>query len=166
MSYHKLVVGIEHLMTGISIGTRPGESNELGVLTFRRESPSTIGVYSTQPIVAYWDATQSDVQSTEVEEIPEPELGEGSAEWYAKVMAPAMNKTDNAAIENYVAHQGLWINNPPLPPWAVVAAMRRKHGAEADQYISALRWDGLMGCWFYTYKGMLLGVERDGYIHT
>jgi hypothetical protein len=44
--------------------------------------------------------------------------------------------------------------------------MRRKHGKEADKYIQQLRWDAMNKCWFYTYTGMYLGVEQDGYIHS
>lgn len=27
-------------------------------------------------------------------------------------------------------------------------------------------WDTIMGCWLFWHKGMMIGVEVDGYIHS
>jgi len=27
-------------------------------------------------------------------------------------------------------------------------------------------WDTIMGCWLFRHKGMMMGVETDGYIHS
>lgn len=33
---------------------------------------------------------------------------------------------------------------------------------EVADILERVRWD-LMGCWMYTWKGMWLGIEPDGY---
>lgn len=32
--------------------------------------------------------------------------------------------------------------------------------------VPELKWDSMMGCWFFIVSGMFHGVELDGYIHT
>lgn len=162
---HQLLIGVEHLMTGVQVSAMDPEGSPTGgVLTFERESASIVRVLCDQPILAYWPVKQLEIHSTEVTDYEPVRHGYGEAEWCAQVMASAMRKADSVAIDNYHSRQR---NDkaPPLPD-AVILAMRRKHGAQADSFISALQWDGLNGCWCYEHAGMYLGVEQDGYIHS
>jgi len=61
-----------------------------------------------------------------------------------------------------------------LPP-AVVEGVRRycrQHQGDsgglpdASELIASLRWDGLMGCYWFERSGMYHGVELDGSVHT
>ena len=29
-----------------------------------------------------------------------------------------------------------------------------------------MRWDALSGCWMFFWRGMWLGIEPDGYVHS
>jgi len=29
-----------------------------------------------------------------------------------------------------------------------------------------MRWDALSGCWMFHWRGMWLGIEPDGYVHS
>lgn len=167
---YKMLLGIEHLMTGVQFaetcpedppidnGLPPSEA----MYTFHQESPSIVCVVSDKPFDACWPVHGSFIDSTPC--TPEEEVkyekiryGKGEAEWWAKVAGEALRQTYHLPTAAIPGKQ---------PPDAVLRAMRRKHGATADTYIAMLRWDGLNGCWFYTLNGMYLGVEPDGYIHS
>ena len=50
---------------------------------------------------------------------------------------------------------------PRLPREVMSAAVTRGIA------LPRLRYDALMGCWFVpNWKGMFLGIEKDGYAHT
>lgn len=54
-------------------------------------------------------------------------------------------------------------------PTAVLGAISRKFAGDVVQLaktLRELRYDALMGCYYFTYAGMYHGVEPDGYIHT
>ena len=158
---HKMLLGIEHLMTGLQLTARDNPGNK-PVFTFQQESPSIVCVLCDDPFMAYWPPKQSFLESTECapEEIIKYEQAkpnEGEAEWWAKVAGEALRQTYHLPTANITGNQ---------PPDVVTRAMRRKHGKEADKYIQQLRWDGMNKCWYYTYAGMYLGVEEDGYIHS
>ena len=146
---HKLVLGIEHLMTGVQV---MGKS-ESQVFQFHRESPSMVAIVSDEPFDSYWPVNHAFIQSTEYPEMatsPE-QYGTGEVEHYAKRVVPAMVKADE------------WPDmNPPLP-WPVVKAMRNKFGSAVWPPLS---YDSICKCWMFTYCGMVHGVEPDGYIHT
>lgn len=144
-------MGIEHLMTGAQVGST-ATGQWAGSFTFERESASVIRVSSSDPFVIYWPMYGSTVESYEVEEGPEVRHGHGEAQWYGQVMAEAMRKAEDHGVPNL--------------PGPVVQAMRNKHGKDAHQCIKQLTYDRLNGCWFYTWEGMMLGVEPDGYIHS
>ena len=166
---HKMLLGIEHLMTGVQFAeTRPEEppiDNGLppseAMYTFHQESPSIVCVVSDKPFDACWPVYDSFINSTPCtpeEEVKYKKLryGRGEAEWWAQVAGEALRQTYHLPTASIISNQ---------PPDAVIRAMRRKHGKEADKYIQQLRWVGMNKCWFYTYAGMYLGVEQDGYIH-
>ena len=167
---YKMLLGIEHLMTGVQFAeTRPEDppiDNGLppseAMYSFHQESPSVVCVVSDKPFDAYWPVHDSFINSTPC--TPEEEAkyrkiryGVGEAEWWARVAGEALRQTYHLPTANIREHQ---------PPDTVIRAMRRKHGKDADKYIQQLRWDDMNKCWFYTYAGMYLGVEEDGYIHS
>lgn len=159
---HKLLLGIEHLMTGVQLRVDMSLPDYQETLHFQQESPSVVRVICAEPFNAYWPHSQSFLSSVECtpEEAKTYEsikYGSGEAEWWAKVAGDALRQTYHLPTANITGNQ---------PPDAVIRAMRRKHGKEADKYIQQLRWDAMNKCWFYTYAGMYLGVEEDGYIHS
>lgn len=48
----------------------------------------------------------------------------------------------------------------------VEASIRVAFPKEADKIISELKYDSLMGCYYFHLYGMYMGVEHDGYIHS
>ncbi len=163
---HVLVLGIEHLMTGIQL------FGDVDAFQFERESPSMVKVTANGPFKAYWP-NRSILDSVPVEEPFETHFPkDGEVEWYAKRMAEAMRKCDEESykMQNYarrpMEYPGEELSpTEPYPfPKAVVDAMRNKHGADADTFLSRLRWNG--DHWFYNHDRMYIGVEPDGYIHT
>ena len=165
---HKLLLGIEHLMTDIQLmeqnPQRPPNSpyHNPAVFKFQQESPSMVRVLCEEPFQAYWPHTQGFVYSTpcsleEITEYDKAKYSVGEAEWWAQVAGEALRQTYHLPTANIREHQ---------PPDTVIRAMRRKHGKDADKYIQQLRWDAMNKCWFYTYAGMYLGVEQDGCIYS
>ncbi len=168
---HKMLLGIEHLMTGVQLRVDMSLPDYQETLQFQQESPSVVRVICAEKFNAYWPqrhsyllGRHSQVFLSSVECTPEEEktyealkYGAGEAEWWAQVAGEALRQTYHLPTANIREHQ---------PPDTVIRAMRRKHGKEADKYIQQLRWDAMNKCWFYTYAGMYLGVEQDGYIHS
>ena len=159
---HKLLLGIEHLITGVQLRGTSTTPDYPGTYTFHMESPSIIRVLSDGEFMAYWPHTNSTVDSTpctteEATQYEKIRYSHGEAEWWARVAGEALRQTYHLPTAKIAGNQ---------PPDAVIRVMRRKHGKEADKYIQQLRWDDMNKCWFYTYAGMYLGVEQDGYIHS
>lgn len=60
-----------------------------------------------------------------------------------------------------------------VPPVVVNAILRKfrdgndYNRSEFNRVMAELHWDNLNGCYFFTWAGMVCGVEEnDGYIHT
>lgn len=158
---HKLIIGFEHLMTGVQLRSEKGD-----LLTFERESPSMVRVLSDSPIESYWPAKQAWITSEELAaELEAEKYSEGEIEWYAQKVCPELVALDSVANQQYRNHNVRFYGEDmkDLPP-AVIKAMRRKHGAEANLYIRELKPYG--SYWGYEIHGMFLGVEPDGYIHS
>lgn len=169
---YKLLLGIEHLMTGVQVQCKDP-------VIFERESASVVRVTSDSPIRAYWPVKQAFL---EAEDLPaevlthEAKFSNGEAEHYAKNVAAVMQDREQRSYDmqtysrrpDYPGPDGIdsrYAPGEPSPfPMAVVRAMRRKHGAEADKFLAMLRWAG--DHWFYHLGNMYLGVEPDGYIHS
>ena len=174
---HKLLLGIEHLMTGVQLRGTSTTPDYPGTYTFHMESPSIIRVLSDGEFMAYWPHANSTIDSTpctveEVAQYEKTKYSHGEAEWWAQVAGEALRGLYSPAImddRSTLTDLGLVRRVKKIseaPPLPVLRAMRAKHGKEADKYIQQLRWDGMNKCWFYTYAGMYLGVEEDGYIHS
>lgn len=63
------------------------------------------------------------------------------------------------------------MNKPERMPKEVYDAIIRyskRHDANPVEMLSPdnLKWDGIMGCYFFYRNGMFHGVEIDGHIHT
>lgn len=168
MKRHKLLLGIEHLMTGVQV------NNDGYDLEFHRESPSIVRIESHGPITAYWPINGATINSEEFDAKP-ARYGGGEAEWYALVVGKSMAEADDKSysMQTYTRRADWMIDGKPSRyapgepqrfPEAVVTAMRRKHGAKADEFLAQLRWAG--DHWFYNHERMYIGVEPDGYIHT
>lgn len=56
--------------------------------------------------------------------------------------------------------------NPPLPVRRAIVLKFLDNLERAEQILKALGYDGIMGCYYFTYAGMFHGVEPNGYIHT
>ena len=37
---------------------------------------------------------------------------------------------------------------------------------DGDTVLKEMQWDSLNGCWMISRWGMMIGIEKDGYIHT
>ena len=164
----KLLLGIEHLFTGIKVQVE-GEA----VITFVRESASVVMAVSTGKMKAYHDATQCYVESVamtkEEEKYGKEEYRAGAVEYYADKLPPRMREVELGAIEP-LQYRMQRANNPdvelvPVPAIVDVALMNR-FGKEAASIKHRMHWDGLNGCWLVEWQGMLLGIEQDGYIHS
>lgn len=164
---HQLLIGIEHLMTGIVL--QPAEGC---TIQFERESASIVRAISDKPFAAHWPVSQSWMNSTE--SIKSASVySHGEAEWYGQVVAPALAAQDERSqitMQTYTRPprmygEGRYAPSEPAPfPWAVVRAMRRKFGKDADKWLAELRWS--RDHWFFIKDRMYHGVESDGYIHT
>jgi hypothetical protein len=53
----------------------------------------------------------------------------------------------------------------PNLPWAK-STLLAAHPTTTEGELNTLRWDSLMGCYLVQWKGMLLGIETDGHIHS
>ena len=147
---YQMLIGIEHLMTGLRLAA-PRE------VRFERESASVIRLVSNEPFAAYWPAKTAFLTAVEVPDTEPVKYSGGEVEWFGQRAAESMRTFD----KNNSRSQ--WADS--LEP-AVIKAMRAKHGANAELYIMALRWSAIDRCYFYSHNNMLCGVEPDGYIHT
>jgi hypothetical protein len=187
--YHKIEVGIEHVMTGICFHLAEGASG----IQFHPVSATMFAAYSDKEFSATWPVTQGTVYSTPAE-MPKSDYTDGESRWYANVMASAMRAADDRSYdmqtynrrgdEHYnpvcvhcgfidnaicVNHKPGYTsryqpNEPRMFPKAVVRAMRRKFGKDADEWLAKLRWSH--DHWYFHYANMYHGVEPDGHIHT
>jgi len=54
-------------------------------------------------------------------------------------------------------------------PTAVVEAIQNKFFPDTQQIVKVLqelRYDSLNGCYYFTWAGMYIGIEQDGYMHS
>lgn len=163
---HVLLVGIEHLMTGIQIKTQGAR--------FERESASVIRVTSHLPIEAYWPVNGAFMMSTD-QDVTLPQYSAGEAEHYAQVVGPALVDIDLRSydMQTYTRTAEYYYNGdyhrlaetePSRFPEAVIKSMRRKWGAKANEWLAKLRWS--RDHWFFHHASIYHGVEPDGHIHT
>jgi hypothetical protein len=156
---YSTIVGIEHLMTGVQIRAE-------GVVQIEPHGSTQFKLSSDQDFDAYALVPMQMLQTSETDnkwpsKVPSATFGEFE---YHSVHTSAL--LVDAAYKSFAAqgkNRTIEHTEPPFTP-AVVAAMRRKHGADADTYLAKLQWAGKY--WFYTHNNMYVGVEPDGHIHT
>jgi len=150
---YQMVIGIEHLMTGILFDAN-------AALQFNRNSASTFRITSSEPFNSYWLPRQIFLSAIEITEsensAPEPRCSVGEVEWYAQVMAQAMAFAEGKAAQT---------NEGQQVPYPVLRGLMRKFGVEAGTWVKQLRYSH-MGCWMFNWCGMVLGVEKNGDIHS
>lgn len=167
---HKLLLGIEHLFTGIEVCSRDIHAP----IRFVKESASVVAAVSKEPMVAYWLATQGWLESVEMtkeeeEKHKKVKYTQGAAEYYARKVAPRMREGELGEIEP-LEYRKARARHPeielvPIPREVDVALMNR-FGEAATSAKHQMFWDALGGCWMLQWAGMLLGIEKDGYIHS
>lgn len=173
MKAHGIILGIEHLMTGLVLTPKDGHA-----IQFIRESPSCVKAISDEPFYASWGMNPTILMDSTEFEYEYKAPGHGDVEWYAGVVADAMIKAERRLYDMqtytrkadefgdpYEGGTGYYARGEPVPfPVAVVNAMRRKHGKDTAKFLAMLRWTG--DHWFYNHNKTYVGVEPDGYIHT
>ncbi len=50
--------------------------------------------------------------------------------------------------------------------WARDCVKANKGERVTDEELDTLWWNGLLGCYMMQWRGMTLGIETDGYIHS
>lgn len=48
----------------------------------------------------------------------------------------------------------------------VTDAVLKAFPKDGDTVLKEMQWDSLNGCWMISRWGMMIGIEKDGYIHT
>jgi hypothetical protein len=161
---YKLIVGIEHLMTGIQF--HPADYiGELPPLQFERESASTMAVLALAPFMATWVDDIRIMATTEDAGIPMCSTSAGEIEYIANVVAGAMQDAEQLSADRRGYTTPAWQRTdwPTFTP-EVIASMRRKFGKHANEWLGQLQWD--RDHWFFIRNDVYHGVEPDGHIHT
>ena len=57
------------------------------------------------------------------------------------------------------------IQHPDIT-WARAVVKMAKKDRVTDEELETVRWDAVMRCYFMHWKGMTLGIETDGYMHS
>jgi hypothetical protein len=52
------------------------------------------------------------------------------------------------------------------PNEVIIQAINQAFPTQADLILKDLKYDNIMGCFYFTIHGMFVGVEWDGTIHT
>ena len=53
-----------------------------------------------------------------------------------------------------------------MPPKEVIDAIMKRYPDKCDEILKELKFDSIMGCFYFIRDGVFFGVEKDGYIHT
>lgn len=54
----------------------------------------------------------------------------------------------------------------PNLEWAKQVMRDAKGDRVTEEELNGLCWNNLMGCYLVWWKGMCLGIEKDGHIHS
>lgn len=58
------------------------------------------------------------------------------------------------------------VNHPDLL-WCKNLVLKRKGPDNVtEEELETVKWDGIMECYLMQWKGMVLGIEKDGHMHT
>ena len=78
--------------------------------------------------------------------------------WTEAISAPTTNMTEHEPADTPVHHPDL--------EWARDTVRKAKGDRVTEKELDTLMYDGLLGCYLMTWKGMCLGIEKDGHMHT
>lgn len=67
--------------------------------------------------------------------------------------------------ERCSSHTGEGVEHPDLD-WARECVRANKEDRVTDEELETLWWNGLTGCYMMQWRGMTLGIETDGHIHS
>jgi len=68
-------------------------------------------------------------------------------------------------VERTDSHTGKGVEHPDLN-WARECVKANKGDRVTEAELETLWWHGLMGCYLMQWRGMTLGIETDGHIHS
>tara|TARA_R110002020_G_scaffold232807_1_gene444321 strand:+ start:1959 stop:2144 length:186 start_codon:yes stop_codon:yes gene_type:complete len=57
------------------------------------------------------------------------------------------------------------VKHPDLK-WARECVKANKGDRVTDEELDRIQWNGLVGCYLMVWRGMVLGIEKDGHIHS
>ena len=63
------------------------------------------------------------------------------------------------------SHTGEQVQHPDLQ-WVRECVRANKGDRVTDDELDTLWWNSLLGCYFMHWRGMTLGIETDGHIHS
>ncbi len=55
---------------------------------------------------------------------------------------------------------------PKIITDVVIQSVKKSFPDQADDILRQVKWDGMMGCYYFTRWGMFVGIETDGHIHS
>lgn len=64
------------------------------------------------------------------------------------------------------ANDGHFTSLPVTPGTPEARRFRILARIRSREILESLKWDSLMGCYFFHSHGMFVGIELDGYMHT
>ena len=68
-------------------------------------------------------------------------------------------------IERNPRFQGKGVTHPDIE-WAKDVVRANKGERVTEEELSTIWWNGLNGCYLMDWRGMCLGIEPDGHIHS
>jgi len=63
------------------------------------------------------------------------------------------------------SHTGEGVKHPDLK-WARECVLANKGDRVTEEELATLWWNELLGCYQMGWRGMALGIETDGHIHS
>ena len=67
--------------------------------------------------------------------------------------------------ERSSSHTGGGVQHPDLD-WARACVKASKGDRVTEEELDTIQWDPGMGCYLMKWRSMVLGIERDGHIHS
>lgn len=92
-----------------------------------------------------------------------------AAKWNVGWRGTPMHKEEEDPDPEYAV-----VDPDPLPPevehpdleWAKACVRANKEDRVTEAELETLWWNDLMGCYLMVWRGMTLGIETDGHIHS
>jgi hypothetical protein len=55
---------------------------------------------------------------------------------------------------------------PKIITDVVIESVKKAFPDQANDILKSVKWDGMMGCYYFNRWGMYVGIEEDGLIHS